>query len=63
MDDLGKDRGQILPCYRMGCAPPIQHPAIRYKLLPPACFRKREFLFFRNKNLAPVLALNPYRGA
>ena len=64
MDDLGKDRGQILPCYRMGCAPRSSTQQIAYKLLTPCSLpKKRNFLFFRNKNPAPVLALDPYTGA
>lgn len=63
MDDLGKDRGQILPCYRMGCAPRSNTQQFDTNCCPLLASEKEKFLFFRNKNLAPVLTLDPYTGA
>jgi hypothetical protein len=37
-----------------GLRPPIQHPANRYKLLPPARFRKREIFYFFATKIQPL---------
>ena len=62
MDDLGKDRGQILLCYRMGCAPQSNTQQIATNCCPLLASEKEKFLYFRNKNLSSALALELLYG-
>ena len=62
MDDLGKDRGQILLCYRMGCAPRSNTQQIDTNCCPLLASEKEKFFIFSRQKFSPCPSLRPLYG-